>query len=318
MRTEQLRYLIEISRHSSMRAASEKLYLSPQALSMSIDKLENELGLTLLKRTNQGVSLTEDGQWLVELSNKFLDAIDERLESKSKSQARRRGELVVYTQHLGMGNTVFPQLILSLAKSEPDFRLELRELDKGELCDQVAKGLVECGYIYRTFYISDYVDAIPENTTFEPLFDGHLCAMVSPDHELAQFESTSLKRLSEYPISAFGSTKEDLRFLMALLDNKKGDPGSLTLESNYETFRYKLLFGDSINISIINDIDETPLNYIDGLKVVRIRDKCITSLGLIRQNERTLSENAGYFLRELQALISQRIASVRNTQHAES
>ena len=76
MRLEQLRYLVEISQCNSMSTASEKLHLTPQALSISIKNLEEELGIELVKRTNRGTSLTEKGWRLTILTKKFLEDIE--------------------------------------------------------------------------------------------------------------------------------------------------------------------------------------------------------------------------------------------------
>ena len=48
MTSEQLAYLVEISRSPSLNVASQKLNLTPQALGSSIKLLEDELHLKLL------------------------------------------------------------------------------------------------------------------------------------------------------------------------------------------------------------------------------------------------------------------------------
>ena len=55
MRTEQIKYLIEISEYHSLSAAAEKLCITTAALSLSVKSLEEELGLLLFRRTNKGV-----------------------------------------------------------------------------------------------------------------------------------------------------------------------------------------------------------------------------------------------------------------------
>ena len=77
MRIEQFEYLTEISKNKSMNAASKKLHITPQALSTSIKKLEEELNLTILDRTTMGVSLTEKGQALLLLVENFLGGLQE-------------------------------------------------------------------------------------------------------------------------------------------------------------------------------------------------------------------------------------------------
>lgn len=72
MTTEQLQYLLEISRNPSLNSAGQKLHITPQALSISIKKLENELGFPLLERSYKGISLNNDGLWLAGEAEKFL------------------------------------------------------------------------------------------------------------------------------------------------------------------------------------------------------------------------------------------------------
>ena len=62
MYLEQLEYLLEISKHKSIASASTMVHLTPQALSLSIKRLEEELQVPLLTRTSKGVFLTEEGK----------------------------------------------------------------------------------------------------------------------------------------------------------------------------------------------------------------------------------------------------------------
>ena len=78
MNMDQLYYLIELSQNTSINAASLKLHITPQALSTAIKKLEEELGFSLLNRSFKGISLTDDGEWLVKEASHFLNKIESR------------------------------------------------------------------------------------------------------------------------------------------------------------------------------------------------------------------------------------------------
>lgn len=78
MNTDHLKYLIEIGKTTSLQQASEQLFISPQALGKAMANLERELGMPLLIRSNSGVSLTINGQWLINLANQFLSEIENR------------------------------------------------------------------------------------------------------------------------------------------------------------------------------------------------------------------------------------------------
>lgn len=77
LQTTFLYYLIQISHCQSLSIAAEKLHVSQPALSASIKKLEEQLGVKLLNRTYKGVTLTDDGKNVVELAEKAFDYIQQ-------------------------------------------------------------------------------------------------------------------------------------------------------------------------------------------------------------------------------------------------
>lgn len=61
MNSKQLEYFLVLCRTGSISAASEELYLTRQALSKSMQSLEDEAGAKLFVRKSNGVELTEAG-----------------------------------------------------------------------------------------------------------------------------------------------------------------------------------------------------------------------------------------------------------------
>ncbi|MBV8891425.1 MAG: LysR family transcriptional regulator, partial [Acidobacteria bacterium] len=59
-----LRYFYETAHSRSIRAASERLHVSPSAISRQIAKLEHELRAPLFDRRAHGMSLTAAGEIL--------------------------------------------------------------------------------------------------------------------------------------------------------------------------------------------------------------------------------------------------------------
>ncbi|HLR36399.1 MAG TPA: LysR family transcriptional regulator [Tissierellales bacterium] len=57
---------------NSISRAAKKLHLTQPGLSIQIQNLENEVGATLLERSNKGVELTEEGQIVFEHANTML------------------------------------------------------------------------------------------------------------------------------------------------------------------------------------------------------------------------------------------------------
>ena len=60
-----LTYFMKICETHSMNKAADQLFISQPALSLSMKKLEEELGVTLFVRSNKGIEPTEDGENLL-------------------------------------------------------------------------------------------------------------------------------------------------------------------------------------------------------------------------------------------------------------
>ena len=61
MTLTQLRYVITIADTGSMNEASKALFISQPSLSQAVKELETEIGVELFKRSNRGVSVTQEG-----------------------------------------------------------------------------------------------------------------------------------------------------------------------------------------------------------------------------------------------------------------
>ena len=62
MTLQQLIYAVTVADQTSMNRAAQTLFLSQSSLSASIHNLEQEIGLTIFRRTNRGVSPTPEGE----------------------------------------------------------------------------------------------------------------------------------------------------------------------------------------------------------------------------------------------------------------
>ncbi|MDA1771168.1 LysR family transcriptional regulator [Bacillus cereus] len=77
MDLEAVRSFIEVKHTRSLSKASKILHISQPALSKQIQKLEADLEVTLLKRSAQGVELTEAGELFIKRMVPILEQINE-------------------------------------------------------------------------------------------------------------------------------------------------------------------------------------------------------------------------------------------------
>ncbi|MBO5141068.1 MAG: LysR family transcriptional regulator, partial [Peptococcaceae bacterium] len=76
MRFEQLECLLAVEETGSFVGAAQKLFLTQQAVSMSMKQLEQELGQSLLIRENKKIIFTPFGKEVLDFSRSMLQQRD--------------------------------------------------------------------------------------------------------------------------------------------------------------------------------------------------------------------------------------------------
>lgn len=77
MEINYLRYFLQVCEDENLSEAAKKLYISQQALSAIIRKLENSLNVQLFVRTKSGMQLTKYGRCLKEQATGIVRLLDE-------------------------------------------------------------------------------------------------------------------------------------------------------------------------------------------------------------------------------------------------
>ena len=106
IKTEQLRYLVELEKTNSFHKCAENLYLSQPAISLSIRNLEKELGVSLFERTSSGVYPTEIGRKIIQQAKNILTDI-ELLYQFCQEQALEQMALPLKELHISSSQAFF-------------------------------------------------------------------------------------------------------------------------------------------------------------------------------------------------------------------
>jgi len=73
MTLNELRYLVAVAQERSFGRAAQRCFISQPALSVAIQKLEQELGAQLFERAKAEVTVTPVGERIVEQAQKVLE-----------------------------------------------------------------------------------------------------------------------------------------------------------------------------------------------------------------------------------------------------
>ena len=72
-----LKYALEIDKYKSINKAAEMLFMSQPNLSRALKELEDDLGISIFKRTSKGMDTTMQGEEFLSYAKKILAQIDE-------------------------------------------------------------------------------------------------------------------------------------------------------------------------------------------------------------------------------------------------
>ena len=72
LKMEYFYYMKEVCQTGSINRAAENLYISQPYLSQTLKKIEQQLGRSLLKRSNKGISLTDAGKEFLNISKEII------------------------------------------------------------------------------------------------------------------------------------------------------------------------------------------------------------------------------------------------------
>jgi DNA-binding transcriptional LysR family regulator len=127
---------LTVARERNFTRAAAKLGVSQSALSHTISKLEERLGLRLLTRTTRSVSPTQAGERLLLTVGRRFDEIEAELEALSELREKPAGTIRI-TTHEHAADTILRPALVKFLPQYPDIKVEIT-IDYG-LTDIVAQ-----------------------------------------------------------------------------------------------------------------------------------------------------------------------------------
>jgi LysR family transcriptional regulator, hydrogen peroxide-inducible genes activator len=126
MTLNELRFIVAVAQQLNFRRAAEQCFISQPALSLAIQKLEQELGVAIFERGKNDISVTPIGARIVEQAQLTLEAAQHIREIAAQGSDQLIGTLrigIIYSA----GPYLLPELIPALKKIAPLMPLEIEE-----------------------------------------------------------------------------------------------------------------------------------------------------------------------------------------------
>ncbi len=145
MTLTQLRYVITIADTGSMNEASKALFISQPSLSQAVKELETEIGVELFKRSNRGVSVTQEGIEFLGYARQVVEQY-ELIESHYIERKNVKKKFGVSMQHYTFAVNAFVEMVRQFGMDEYEFAV--RETKTYEVIEDVKEFRSEIGIIY--------------------------------------------------------------------------------------------------------------------------------------------------------------------------
>ena len=150
MTLNELRYVVAVAQERSFGRAAAKCFVSQPALSVAIQKLEEELGAPLFERGKSEVTITAVGERIVEQAQKVLEETARIREIAQTGRNQLAGLLklgVIYT----IGPYLLPDLVPALHARAPQMPLDIEENLTENLETALKTGRIDAAIIALPF-----------------------------------------------------------------------------------------------------------------------------------------------------------------------
>jgi len=184
---QDMMYVYTVYQEGSFSKAAEKLFLTQPALSISIQKIEQSIGMPLFDRSRRPLQLTEAGEI-------YLDTIKKTLLLEKEQQQRLNDIRELATGSIQLGGShylnayILPDILAGFSRKYPGIQLEIMEAGSSALAEMLADNKLDLTF-------SCHPQMIKEFNRFE-MFEDHILLAVPDSHPINL-------GLEEYALTSF-------------------------------------------------------------------------------------------------------------------
>lgn len=280
---QHIRAFLAVAHTGSFTKAAAELNLSPSALTVQIQQLEEWLGVVLLERSPRHVGLTAAGQNNLGPMEKLLLDLDNIVTGSRDLAALRRG-VVTLAALPSMCSSVLPPMLHSFRKRFPGVEVRLRDVVAQRIDALVRESEVDFGLGVKA--------RMGYGLEFEVVMVDSLRLFVPRTHPLARRDSVTLADLAGLPVILTGrdsSVRERVEQLFA----DQQVPLVPGLEANYMSTVLALV-RQGLGITLLPESADE--GRADIVRIPVDHPGISREIGIITRSGQALSPAAGKFV----------------------
>ena len=298
MNIEQLLYIVEVAKYSSLSIAAQNLHVTQSTISQSITNFEKELGIKVLKRSRgHGAVPTDEGRIILKLAYEVQKKLEEIKEAANLLNSTEVGELKISS---------LPGLMSFLVKAIAAFRQDYPHVNL-EIADKSGSAVIEDVRQHKTDFglitYSSNLNINMEGIAFEALIEGKQKVYVSKHSPLAFLGNVTPNDILDQTLVTYKG--ELMQYFVQDFFNKYTPMKILFTSNNMDG----VLQAISENLAITFAPDFVMKNYppvINGdiIPIELVNHPTVNiSLGLVRSENKHLSTFANKYIHYLKSEI---------------
>ena len=196
MELRHLRYFVAVAEVLNFHRAAEALAMAQPPLSLQIQQLERELGVTLLDRTARKIQLTDAGRVFLRDATAILAQAEAATQRAKRAERGEVGQLTIGYTSLIL-SPLFPHILRRYRAEYPEVEVYLRDLVTLEQMQHIQANTIDVSF--ATHASVSLTEAEHEALTYEVILREPLVALLPKTHPLADRERIPLQAIADEP-----------------------------------------------------------------------------------------------------------------------
>ncbi|ABR49353.1 transcriptional regulator, LysR family [Alkaliphilus metalliredigens QYMF] len=239
MNQRELLYIKAIADTKSISKAAKKLFIAQPSLSQSIQKIEEDLGLHLFKRTNQGMLLTYAGEKYYLAATQILKIYNDFEMEISYINDLKSGRITIGITNF-LATHLLPTVLPDFKKLCPNIQVLIQEKNSTELENTLINGEIDFAIMHMP------VTKRQSSLLFDPIDDDPFLLATEKNHPLSRhaknidglsFPSIDLKLFKDEPFIVLHSGKRIGQVATMIFQKADIIPNIVLTLKNFETAR---------------------------------------------------------------------------------
>ena len=193
MTLRQIRQFIAVAETGSISAAAQAVFISQSTLTLAIQQLEEEIGVSLFNRHAKGMSLTHQGHQFLRQAHLILASVDNAKRSLQQSTDQVAGQLTIGVTSLVAGYYL-ADLITRFQRAYPNVQTRVIEDERPYIEHLLISGEIDVGVLI----LSNLEDRHALQT--EVLTHSPHRLWLPAQHPLLELDSISLADVASQPL----------------------------------------------------------------------------------------------------------------------